>query len=265
MRQPIRVAICGINGRMGREVRAGLSQDPEVTVVGGSARRAADGLSGFMGVPVVVTLEALLDRVPVDVVVDFTAAEPAARNAAVALTRATPIVIGTSGLTDTDLVTIDDLAREHSVGALVAPNFAIGANLLLQFARLASKFLGAAEIIETHHDAKIDAPSGTALMIAQAMRAARGEAFAGDQVTRHVVAGARGGVAADVHIHSLRLPGFVASHQVIFGGPGQSLTLRHDSIGRDSFVPGVIYAEKHIHGLVGLVFGLDKLMGFDEI
>lgn len=262
---PIRVAICGISGRMGREVRAGLSQDPEIVVLGGCARRGTDDLSVSLGIPITPTLRALLDRVDADVVLEFTTAEAAAQNAAIALARSIPIVIGTSGLTDHDLEIIDELARQHNVGALMAPNFAIGANLLLHFARLASKFLGAAEIIETHHDGKIDAPSGTALMIAQAMRAARGEPFAGDQVTKHVLAGARGGVAADVHIHSLRLPGFVASHQVVFGGPGQSLTLRHDSIGRDSFVPGVAYAVKHIRGCVGLVYGLDKLMGFDEL
>ncbi len=265
MRLPIRVAICGIGGRMGREIRTGLGHDPEIAVVGGTARRSTEDLASSIGLPVLSTLPALLERAPVDVVVDFTTAEAASDNAATALARSIPMVIGTSGLTEHQIQTIDDLAREHNVGALVAPNFAIGANLLLQFARLASRFLGAAEIIETHHDGKIDAPSGTALMIAQAMRDARGEPFAGDQVTKHLVAGARGGVAADLHIHSLRLPGFVASHQVIFGGPGQSLTLRHDSIGRDSFVPGVIYGVKHIRGRTGLVYGLDKLMGFDEL
>jgi 4-hydroxy-tetrahydrodipicolinate reductase len=157
---------------------------------------------------------------------------------------------------------IDELAREGDTAALVAPNFAIGANLLMQFSKLASKFFDSAEVIETHHEGKIDSPSGTAIMIADAMRAARGRPFDGDNVSKHTIEGTRGGAAADgdVHIHSLRLPGFVASHQVIFGGPGQSLTIRHDSIGRDSFVPGVVFALKNIRGRVGLIHGLDTLM-----
>ena len=125
---------------------------------------------------------------------------------------------------------------------------------------MASRYLDAAEIIEIHHDAKIDAPSGTALMIARAMREARGRPFAGDRVTKHTVEGARGAGVQDVQIHSLRMQGFVATHEVVFGGPGQSLTIRHDSIGRDSFVPGVAYAVTHIQGHVGLVYGLDSLM-----
>jgi 4-hydroxy-tetrahydrodipicolinate reductase len=125
---------------------------------------------------------------------------------------------------------------------------------------MASRFFDSAEIIEIHHDAKIDAPSGTALIMAEAMRGGRDTPFAGDHVEKYVVEGARGGVHRDVHIHSLRLPGFVASHEVVFGGPGQSLKIRHDSIGRDSFVPGVAYAVKHLHGRQGLIYGLDRLM-----
>jgi len=145
----------------------------------------------------------------------------------------------------------------------VAPNFAIGANLLFQFSKLASKFFDSAEVIEIHHDGKIDAPSGTAMMMAQKMREGRNEPFAGDNVSKHVVEGARGAVTSDVHVHSLRMPGFVATHEVIFGGPGQSLTMRHDSIGRESFVPGVVFALKNIRDHVGLVYGLDKLMGLE--
>jgi 4-hydroxy-tetrahydrodipicolinate reductase len=246
---------------MGQEMIFGLSHDPEIEVVGGCDPRPPLDGAPPPSLPITPALGELLDLVPVDVVVDFTTAEAAAANAAEALSRSVPIVIGTTGLGDEHLAAIDELAHASNTAALVAPNFAIGANLLAQFARIASKFFDSAEVIEIHHDGKIDAPSGTALMIAQGMREGRGRPFAGDNVSKHVLPHSRGATAGDLHVHSLRMPGFVATHEVIFGGPGQSLTIRHDSIGRDSFVPGVAYAVKNIRGHVGLVYGLDQLMG----
>lgn len=259
--QPIRVAICGIRGRMGQEILSGLSGDPEIAIVGGCDPRPASATDPPASVPVAASLDELVGSLEADVVVDFTTAEAARSNAATALAHGSSVVIGTTGLSEADLDELDATARAAHLGALVAPNFAIGANLLLHFAKIAGQFFDAAEVIEIHHDAKIDAPSGTALMIAREMRDARGKAFAGDNVSKYVVEGARGGTHADLHIHSLRLPGFVATHEVIFGGTGQSLTIRHDSIGRDSFVPGVLYAVKHMAGKVGLVRGLDEFMG----
>jgi 4-hydroxy-tetrahydrodipicolinate reductase len=144
---------------------------------------------------------------------------------------------------------------------VVAPNFAIGANLMLHFARVAARFMGAAEIIELHHDGKVDAPSGTAVATARAMVEARGGQFADPVTTTMLLDGARGGVEGGIHVHSVRLPGLVAHQEVIFGGPGQILTLRHDSISRDSFVPGVVLAVKEVTKRSGLVYGLDRLMG----
>jgi 4-hydroxy-tetrahydrodipicolinate reductase len=245
---------------MGQEMRVGLATDPAIQVVGGCDPRPPIDGAPPSDIPEATSLAALLNMVEANAVVDFTTAEGARENATTALERSIPIVIGTTGLTKADFDQIDALAREHKTAALVAPNFAIGANLLMQFSKLAAKFFDSAEIIEAHHEGKIDSPSGTALLIAEAMREARGRPFEGDNVTKHTVEGTRGGVAGDVHIHSLRMPGFVASHQVVFGGPGQSLTIRHDSIGRDSFVPGVIFALKIIGSQVGLIYGLDRLM-----
>jgi 4-hydroxy-tetrahydrodipicolinate reductase len=257
----VQVAICGIRGRMGQEMLLGLSADPEITVVGGCDPRPANDADPPSPLPITASLDELLGKTRPEAVVDFTTAEAARSNALTALGKGVPIVIGTTGLSDAELDEVDAAARAAGVGALVAPNFAIGANLLLYFAKIASQFFDAAEVIEIHHDAKIDAPSGTALNIAREMREARGRPFAGDNVSKFVVEGARGGVYGDLHVHSLRMPGFVATHEVIFGGTGQSLTIRHDSIGRDSFVPGVRYAVKHMQGKVGLVRGLDEFMG----
>lgn len=245
---------------MGRQLATDLAGYAGIAILGGCDPQPLEGAQASEPFTVTPSLDELLALIQPDVVVDFTAAEAARANAGRALRGAIPVVIGTTGLSQGDLEEIDQLAREAGVGAVVAPNFAIGANLLMQFARIASQFFDAAEIIEIHHDAKADAPSGTALLIAEGMRQARGRPFAGDHVTKHVVQGARGALLDDLHIHSLRMQGFVATHEVIFGGPGQSLTIRHDSIGRESFVPGVAYAVTHVREHTGLVYGLDRLM-----
>jgi 4-hydroxy-tetrahydrodipicolinate reductase len=246
---------------MGQEISAGLAADPGIELVGGCDPRPAAAGDPPTAVPVTGSIEELLASVRPDVMVDFTTAEAARHNASAALAAGVAVVVGTTGLGSEDLDAIDRAARQAGLGALVAPNFAIGANLMFRFAQMASKFFDSAEVIEIHHDGKIDAPSGTSLMTARAMREGRETPFAGDNVSKLVVEGARGALAHDVHVHSLRLPGFVATHEVIFGGPGQSLTIRHDSIGRDSFIPGVVYAVKSIRGRVGLIHGLDRLMG----
>jgi 4-hydroxy-tetrahydrodipicolinate reductase len=259
---PIRVALCGAHGRMGRELGNGLPLYSGIQVVAGCDPSPLQAGAGAPAFPVTNSLEPLIAESRPDVVVDFTVAEAALANAKTALQSRVPIVIGTTGLSDADLAEIDTLASSAGVGALVAPNFAIGAILLAQFARTASKYFDMAEVIEIHHDQKIDAPSGTAMMIARAMRESRDRPFGSDNVHRHTVEGARGASYQDLHVHSLRLPGFVATHEVIFGGPGQSLTIRHDAPGRDSYLPGVAHAVKHIHEYVGLVYGLDRMMDF---
>jgi 4-hydroxy-tetrahydrodipicolinate reductase len=147
------------------------------------------------------------------------------------------------------------------VGAVIAPNFAVGANLMMHFARIASRFLPAAEIIELHHNGKADAPSGTAYATAQHMREARGADFQAHETKKFTLDDVRGGALGGVRVHSVRLPGLVAHQEVIFGGPVQTLTIRHDSYGRDSFVPGVLLAVKDVVNRTELVYGLDTIMG----
>lgn len=199
--------------------------------------------------------------------VDFTVPDAALANLQTALAHGVVPIVGTTGFRPEDLDTARVLCREHGTGALIVPNFAIGALLLMQFCAQAARFLPDAEIIEMHHERKVDAPSGTAAKTAEMIARGRGEAsptaLPAEAFER--LPGARGGTGADgVPIHSVRLPGFVASQMVIFGGPGQTLTLRHDSIDRKSFMPGVLLALRHARELAAnggeLVYGLEHLL-----
>lgn len=260
-----RVIIAGALGRMGREMSAGLAKQADIDVVGGVDPRATEDsveLAGGLGrIPVSTELQTIIEQVGPRVMVDFTHPDAAMYNIRVALKNKVSPVVGTSGIKQEYLAEIEQLANEAGVAAVVVPNFAIGANLMLHFARIASKFLSAAEIIELHHDGKVDAPSGTAVATAREMIAAHGGDFDDPPTTTVLLEGARGGVEGGIHVHSVRLPGLVAHQEIIFGGPGQILTLRHDSISRDSFLPGVVLAVKEVSKRSGLVYGLDRLMG----
>ena len=260
-----KVIVAGALGRMGREVVAGLARDSELDLAGGVDPRASEEYldlpDGGGLIPIGRDLEAIVNRVRPRVMVDFTHPDAAMGNVRTALRLGVSPVVGTSGITPEQLAEIERLANEANVGAVVAPNFAVGANLMLHFARVASRYLSTAEIIELHHDGKADAPSGTALSTARAMREARGEPFADPPTTTFTLEGVRGGVEGGIRVHSVRLPGLVAHQEIIFGGPGQILTIRHDSITRESFIPGVLLAVKEVVKRPGLVYGLGRLMG----
>ncbi|MEX2031298.1 MAG: 4-hydroxy-tetrahydrodipicolinate reductase, partial [Dehalococcoidia bacterium] len=170
-------------------------------------------------------------------------------------------VIGTSGVDAKTLTRLREGALASGVGAVYAANFAIGAVLQMYMAAIAARFFDSAEIIEMHHDAKVDSPSGTALSTARVMHDARGRDFEANTPSLEHLEGARGAITGGIPIHSVRLPGFVASQEVIFGGTGQILTLRHDSTGRDSFMPGVMLAIREVMTRDHLVVGLDQLVG----
>ena len=198
--------------------------------------------------------------------VDFTVPEAVLGNIEIALAHGVVPIVGTTGLSPQDVDHVRALCRTHGVGALIAPNFAIGAVLMMRFAQEAARYMPDAEIIEMHHEKKLDAPSGTAAktaeMIAEGRAGARPTPFPAGAFEK--IAGSRGGKGVgDVPIHSIRLPGFVASQEVIFGGLGQTLTLRHDSRDRKSFMPGVILALRHAPALLAggeLVYGLENLL-----
>jgi 4-hydroxy-tetrahydrodipicolinate reductase len=178
----------------------------------------------------------------------------------IATSQGVNLVIGTTGLTADDLAEIDQLTKAHKVGAVVAPNFALGAILMIHLAKVIAKYLDYAEIIELHHHQKADAPSGTALATAKAMATARGKPFHYPSAQKEI-SSCRGKLVENVSVHSVRLPGLMAHQEIIFGGAGQTLSIRHDTTSRECYMPGVILAIKEVVKHQGLVYGLDTLLG----
>jgi 4-hydroxy-tetrahydrodipicolinate reductase len=197
------------------------------------------------------------------VVVDFTTPDSVMANLEFLIDNGMNVVVGTTGFDDAKLATVKGwLAQNPSVGVLIAPNFAIGAVLMMEFAAKAARYFESAEIIELHHPAKVDAPSGTAARTAELMSAARKEAGLGamPDATTTALDGARGALVGGIPVHSVRARGLVAHQEVLFGGLGETLTIRHDSIDRAGFMPGVILGVRKIVNTPGLTHGLDKFM-----
>jgi 4-hydroxy-tetrahydrodipicolinate reductase len=257
-----RVGVFGAAGRMGSTVCEAVEGDPDLDLVA-----AVDPLHAGIDLRRVARVEshlqvagdsqALLDA-GAEVVVDFTIAEAARGNLAFAAEHALHAVVGTTGFAEPDL---DALRRDFTRSScLLAANFAIGAVLMMRFAELAAPWFETAEIIELHHDAKIDAPSGTALRTAERMAASSSE-WSDDPTQDHVVEGARGGRGpGGIPIHSVRLHGLFAHQEVLLGTAGQSLSIRHDTYDRTCYMPGVLLAVKHVHERPGLTLGLEPLL-----
>ena len=259
----LKVAVNGATGRMGREVIATLCREPDMEPVGavcGRQRGASLDLpDGSGSIPLSTSLEEVLQAADPEILVDFTQAQVSMAAAPVAAKHGTHLVVGTTGLSDDDLKELDRLARDQSIGIIVAPNFALGAVLLMHLAKRAAPFFEYAEIIEMHHEAKIDAPSGTALAIARSISQDR--RYEWKDPEKESLAGTRGAEYNGVGIHSVRMAGRIAHHEVVFGTAGQTVSLRHDALGRDCYMPGVLRAIREVVNLRGLVVGLDKILG----
>jgi 4-hydroxy-tetrahydrodipicolinate reductase len=268
-----KVGVLGAGGRMGREVSRAVDGDPSLTLVaavdpGAAGSRLGElaGLDGDAGdLRVAPGLEAL-EASGAEVAVDFTVAAAAAANMAWCAAHGVHAVVGTSGIAPDVLDELAAAFGSSPANCVVAANFAVTAVLMMRFAELAAPFVDNVEIVELHHNAKIDAPSGTALATAARIVAARAAAgdrpWAADATTTEVVAGARGAAApGGVRVHSVRLPGLVAHQEVLMGAAGQSLSIRHDAYDRTSFMPGVLLAVKAVGSLPGLTVGLDAVLG----
>lgn len=264
MSAPIRVLVSGA-GKMGRAILDAVDADPSVTPVGVVDNLAAAALlalpSGGM-IPLMTDATAAFDETKPDVVIDFTNAAWTPVVADAAIERGVRLVIGTTGLTQSF---VDDLAKrcaERKLGGLIAANFTIGAVLMMHMAKIAARFFESAEIIELHHDQKVDAPSGTSITTARGMIEGRdGRPFKRNIPDAQTIEGTRAGAYDGITIHSVRLRGLFAHQEVLFGGPGETLTIRHDSMSREAYMPGILLAVREVMHRDRLVVGLDALMG----
>ena len=255
----IRVVISG-TGRMGSTVYSAIASADDMEVVG-----VLDPIAINFNIPEGLTshndADQLFELVKPDVVVDFTNTEALPKLVDAVLNHNVRPVIGTSGITPKTLKYLENGLSEKKLGGVVASNFAIGAVMLMYFSQLASKYFDSAEIIELHHDKKVDAPSGTALTTAEKMRDYRGSDFINNTPEITHIENTRGGLLNGISIHSIRLPGLVAHQEVIFGSEGQTFSLRHDSTGLDSFMPGVIMSIREVMKHDVFFNGLDSLFG----
>ena len=266
--KPIRIAVNGASGRMGQAVINALCHEPEIEVVGAVELQPVEDFlalpDGSSTVPFSADLAHILTTCQPDVLVDFTIAKATMSAVRIAVKQGVNLVIGTTGLTADELSEIAQLALAHKVGVVVAPNFALGAVLMIHLANIAAKYLDYAEIIELHHNQKVDAPSGTATSTAKDMAAARDKPFKRPPPEQKENPVSRGEQVEGVTIHSVRLPGLMAHQEVLLGGPGQTLSIRHDTINRECYILGVILAIKEVVKKQGLVYGLDTLLGLSE-
>jgi 4-hydroxy-tetrahydrodipicolinate reductase len=258
----IKVIVIGAMGRMGRTVcDAVLAEDDlELTGIVDVAYAVDEKLpevDGLPDIPRYSTLEQCLHDTDSDVAVDFTIPDHVYENVISCLRSGVRCVVGTTGLQESQLGDIREVVEKSGAGCLIAPNFAIGAVLMMEVAKIVARYMPSCEIIESHHNQKLDAPSGTALRTAELIAADREEV---SEVPGPEGNAARGVIYKDIPIHSVRLPGLVAHQEIVFGDKGQTLTIRHDSISRESFMPGVVLAVRRVMDLDSLVVGLEKIM-----
>jgi 4-hydroxy-tetrahydrodipicolinate reductase len=248
MTEPIRVGVLGARGRMGQQVCQAVDAAPDLDLV--AMVDAGDWLFSVADAGA-------------QVLVDFTHPDVVMDNVRFAIDQGIHAVVGTTGFTEERLSTVREwLSDAPHVGVLIAPNFGIGAVLSMKFAQMAARFYDSAEVVELHHPGKVDAPSGTAVRTAQLIAAARSEAGldAAPDATTQALDGARGADVNGVHVHALRIAGMVAHQEIVLGTEGETLTIRHDSLNRSSFMPGVLMAVRAIGSRPGLTVGLEPLL-----
>ncbi len=248
----IKIAVCGALGKMGQEV---------VQAVNGCAETELVAKIDIASAEMYHSIEAAHRVEDIDVLVDFTQPKSIFENAKYCLNNGIKIVIGTTGLTDEEIAYLKKLSEEKNTGCLIAPNFSTGAVLMMMFAKQAAKYFDNAEIIELHHNQKKDAPSGTAIKTAAMMAEVKDDFAKNNCPETETIEGARGGNSySNIHIHSVRMPGYIASQEVIFGSSGQIMTIRHDSMDRKCYMQGVLLAVKHVSEKNDFVYGLDNIL-----
>lgn len=248
----IKVAVCGAMGKMGKEVCLAVEECSDTELVA-KIDIASEGM--YHSIDDAHRVE------DIDVLVDFTQPKSIFENAKYCLNNGIKIVIGTTGLSDEQIAELKKLSQEKNTGCLIAPNFSTGAVLMMMFAKLASKYFDNAEIIELHHNQKKDAPSGTSIKTAAMMAEVKDDFTKNNCPETETIEGARGGKSySNIHIHSVRMPGYIASQEVIFGSSGQIMTIRHDSMDRKCYMQGVLLGVKHVNEKNDFVYGLDNIL-----
>ena len=247
----IKVAVCGANGKMGKEVVNAVCNNSEMNFVAGIDINGAE----------FKTIEEAHNSKEIDILVDFTQPNSIYENAIYCLNNDINIVIGTTGLKDEQIEELKKLSDKNKLACFIAPNFSIGAVLMMKFAQMAAKYFDNAEIIELHHNQKKDAPSGTAVKTAKLMAEAKTSFTNGNCTETETITGARGANSySNIHIHSIRMPGFMASQEVIFGSDGQTLSVRHDSTNRSCYMSGILMAIKYAFENKNFTYGLDNIL-----
>jgi len=256
----LRVVVIGASGKMGRAIIQGLSKEADITIVGGidvhNLGEDIGKLAGILPLGILVTnqLEQVLLKEKPNAVIDFTHRLAAQKNIPLVLKNGISVVAGTTGFDETDLNKFEQLALENKTSIFLAPNFSLGAVLMMKFAQIASKYYQQSEIIEYHNDQKVDSPSGTALATSKKI------AVNLPQKELKTETACRGGDFEGVKIHSVRLQSMVAHQEVLFAGKGEVLTIRHDSFSRESFLPGILLALRKVHNWQGLKVGLEEIL-----
>jgi 4-hydroxy-tetrahydrodipicolinate reductase len=259
----IKVLVNGALGRMGSEVVKTVLEQEDMELVAAVDAFGADKMIPVKNgnqMAVATDLKAKLMVVKPDVVVDFTRPDVVMASLRTVLSAGVRAVVGTTGFSEADLAELDELAKANNTGILIAPNFALGAILMIKLACEAAKYFPNVEIIERHHDKKLDAPSGTAVITAQQIAEVRQEIHQGHPEEKELLAGARGADYKGMKIHSVRLPGYVASQEVIFGSQGETLRISNEPVNRECYMPGVMLGCRKMMDKVGLTYGLDKLL-----
>ncbi len=262
----IKVIVNGAAGKMGKCMTAGLLAEEDINIVAAVDTRLHGSDIGIItgneptGVKIEGDLITAIKRARPEVLVDFTNPQAIMKTLRSVVPMGVACVVGTTGLSAHDIKEVDKLAHQHQAPVFVAPNFALGAVLMMRFAAEAAEYFTHVEIIERHHDQKLDAPSGTALATMELIAEKRDVFSQGAANEYEKLPGARGGDFQGARIHSVRLPGYVATQEVVFGGVGQLLTIRHDAMSRDSFLPGLLIAVRKVLQLEGLVSGLENII-----
>ncbi len=263
-----KIVMSGICGKMGSSISRELLKEEEIELIGGldvinEGADIGEFLTGKKNGYMIYSSYDKVKKLNPDIIVDFTNADAAKKNINWAIDNSIDIIVGTTGLKKEDLEIIEKKASNATSKTLIVPNFSIGAVIMIKISKMISKYFDGCEIIELHHDRKIDAPSGTSLFSAEEIGNCK--KFSKSRLKKdeeEKVNGSRGGFVNGIHIHSIRLPGLLAHQNIIFGSKGQTLSLKHDSFDRASFYPGVVLAIKNMEKLPGYTFGLDELVDF---